>query len=485
MGDAMKSLQNIHSFIEQQMNVWKVPGLAVVVIKDQEVIMAEGFGYRDVEEGLRVTPETLFAIGSSTKAFTAMSAGILVDEGKLEWDTPVRTYLPNFKMHDAFATERITIRDMLCHRSGLPRHELMWYNSPLTREEMIERLQYLEPNQDFRSTWQYQNIMYMAAGYFVGQRSNTSWEQVVQDKIFNPLQMNSSNLSVETSQLGADYALPYMDQGDQVQRIPFRNIDTIGPAGSINSNIKDMAKWVMLHLNKGVHQGQQIISEENLATMHAPHMTCGSSGNKERPVCCYGLGWGIEPYRGHHMIHHGGNIDGFSAEVSFLPYENLGIVILSNAYNSPLPMLLTYNIMDRMLGLDEIDWSQRRFDEMKQWKAAESTDDKDNDTADQVTGEAKASTTHTLEDYVGLYEHPGYGPLSIDLIDGNLQVEFNSFQLPLSRVSNHKFELDFKPFGVKTPASFHTDSNGRIVLVSIKLLLEPGAKDIEFIKTGK
>ena len=203
--------------------------------QNQEIVMMEGYGYRNIDKSLPVTSETLFAIGSSTKAFTALAAGILADEKILKLDTPVKEYLPDFKMFDPFATERITLRDMLCHRSGLPRHDLMWYNASLTREEIIERLRYLEPNVDFRTKWQYQNIMYMVAGYVVGHVSRSSWEEVVQKRIFRPLNMTSSQFSVDKTQLHHDYAMPYIQIEDQARVIPFRNIDTIGPAGSINS----------------------------------------------------------------------------------------------------------------------------------------------------------------------------------------------------------------------------------------------------------
>ncbi|WP_018759258.1 serine hydrolase [Paenibacillus terrigena] len=484
MTEMNQALQGIRPFIEQQMKLWNVPGLAVAVIKDQEIIMTEGFGYRDVEAGLEVKPETLFAIGSTTKAFTAVAAGILVDEGKIDLDVPVKQYLPHFKMYDSLATERVTLRDMLCHRTGLPRHELMHYNSSFTREEVIERLQYLEPNQDFRSGWQYQNIMYMIVGYVVGQRLGTTWEQAVQDKILNPLQMNVSNFSVEYSQKQPNYALPYMDQGDMLQRIPFRNIDLMGPAGSINSNLMDMAKWVMLLLNKGVHQGQQIISESSLAEVFKPHMPTDSWITKETPMSCYSLGWSIEPYRGHQVLHHGGGIDGFTAEVAFSPDENMGIVIFANKNGSPLPLILRHNLFDRLLGLDEIDWSGRIRGTGKENETEnqDETHQPEEEAKEQISANEPENLTHQLHEYIGTYEHPGYGELVIEMIENNLQVTFNSIQLTLNRVKNHAFELEYKSFQLKTPATFHSDVNDQIVRVAIKMQLEPGTKDIEFVK---
>jgi len=463
-----------------------VPGLAVAVIRDQEIIMAEGFGYRDVEAGLEVTPETIFAIGSTTKAFTAMAAGILADEGKLDLDTPVKNYLPQFKMFDSFATERVTLRDLLCHRTGLPRHDQMWYNSSLSREEIIERLQYLEPNTEFRASWQYQNIMYMLAGYIAGHQLGTSWEQVIQDKIFHPLQMEASNLSVDVSQQQSNYALPYIDQGNLLQRIAFRNIDLIGPAGSINSNILDMVKWLMLHLGQGTYKGSQIISAGNLAEMHKPHMPTESWVTQEMPMCCYGLGWCIEPYRGHQMIHHNGGIDGFTAEVAFAPNEKIGIVILSNKNGSPLPRIIRHNLFDRLLGLEVIDWSGRmrggKENEQENQEEPNQSEKVENVQEKEKSPEPDTLPSHQLHAYTGTYSHPGYGELVIEFVDDQLQVVYNDIPLLLTRMNQHAFELEYKVFGTKTSATFYTDVNNQIDRVAVKMLFEPGTKDIEFVK---
>ena len=177
------------------------------------------------------------------------SLGVLVDQGKLDWDKPVRNYLPDFQLMDQFATERMTPRDLVTHRSGLPRHDRMWYNSPFTRQEIYERLRYLEPNKDFRTTFQYQNLMFMTAGYLAAHVADMAWEDHVRKVIFEPLGMSRSNFSVNDRQKSSDYSLPYTLVKEQIHEMPFRNIDTIGPAGSINSNVEDMAKYVIMHLS--------------------------------------------------------------------------------------------------------------------------------------------------------------------------------------------------------------------------------------------
>jgi CubicO group peptidase (beta-lactamase class C family) len=456
---------------------WKVPGLAVSIIKDGKVIFAEGFGYRDVRENLKVTPHTLFAIGSCTKAFTATAMGLLVDEGKVEWDKPVRDYLPTFKLQDVVASERMTPRDLLTHRSGLPRHELVWYGSPASRKEIFDRLQYLEPSKDFRAVFQYQNMMFMTAGYLVGEVSGMSWEAFIQKRFFEPLEMKESNVSVNDSQNAPDFALPYQEKNDKVEPIPFRNIDTIAPAGSINSNVLDMANWVLMNLNKGKFKDKPIVSEAALAQIHSPQVVMPSPIQYDEILYpSYGMGWAIVPYRGHLLLEHGGGIDGFIAMVAFLPRDNMGAVILSNSGSTPLPSIVLYHIIDRMMGLSPIDWSKRIKDQMDKAKAeaekAKKEPDKDRKT--------DTKPSHPLQEYAGDYENPGYGTISVVKDGDQLKAKFNSFDLPLSHYHYDTFELFNELYDQKQKLSFQTDPKGNIGSFSIQF--ESTVKDIVFIR---
>lgn len=479
-------LHGFPEYIQQQMEQWKVPGLAIAVIQGQQIAMAEGFGLRNVELGLKVTPETLFAIGSCTKAFTAMSAGMLVDEGKLDWDRPVKEYLPNFKLFDGFATERITIRDMLCHRSGLPRHDLMWYNAPFTREEIIERLQYLEPNHDFRSKWQYNNLMYTAAGYLVGQLAGVPWEQWVQERIFEPLLMANSNFSIEETARHTNAAVPYIDKDNQMQATAYRNLDVIGPAGSINSNVMEMANWVLLQLNQGAFQGQRLVTEGSIATMHTPQMPCDSSyfWKKELPICTYGLGWCIESYRGYQLVHHNGGIDGFSSLISFLPQENIGVVLLTNKNGSLLPRFLSYTLFDRLLELEPLDWSERMATEIKQYEEwAKQGKEAMRKETDRSGNEDRGSVTvRAANEYAGRFEHPAYGELVVEWADGQLRALFHGLAFPMTPLGDDRYELYFDVFDLSIPAVFHADTEGSFSRLTVSFLLDPGAKEIEFVK---
>jgi CubicO group peptidase (beta-lactamase class C family) len=472
-----ENLKGFDKFILKTMEEWKVPGLAISIVKDGKVIFSEGFGFRDVKQGLKVTPRTLFAIGSCTKAFTAAAMGILVDEGKLDWDKPVREFLPAFKLKDSFATERMTPRDLVCHRSGLPRHDLMWYNASASREELLERLQHLEPSKDFRTIFQYQNLMFMTAGYMVGRIAGTGWEEFVRSRILMPLGMIDSNFSVSDSQKSSDFALPYKEKEDKVIEVPFRNIDTIGPAGSINSNVTDMANWLYLNLNKGKFGEAQVISDASLREIHSPQMISSKSFDyDELFYSTYGMGWGITVYRGQLLLSHGGGIDGFTALVSLLPRKNIGIVILTNLDGTPFPRIVAFNAYDRLLGLDQIDWNKRTRGEVnkakEEAKKAEKEKDKDR--------KLDTKPSHPLEDYAGDYENPGYGTISIKKQDNSLNSEFNSIPFSLTHYHYDQFELYSEPLETKQKVSFFTDLKGNITSLAVQM--EPEVKEVVFTR---
>ena len=474
-----ENLKGFPEFINKTIEEWKVPGLTICIVKGGKVIFSEGFGFRDVKKSLKVTPQTLFAIGSCSKAFTAATMGILVDEGKLDWDKPVREYLPSFKLKDPFAAERMTPRDLVCHRSGLPRHDLMWYNSSAGRKEIFDRLQYLEPSKDFRTVFQYQNLMFMTAGYMVGQIMRTTWEEFVQERIFDPLGMNDSNFSVQDSKKVLDFALPYVERKDKVVEIPFRNIDTVGPAGSINSNVTDMAKWLLLNLNKGKHGEKQIISEASLTQIHSPQMLNSQSIRyDELFYSSYGMGWGITAYRGHLMLTHGGGIDGFTALVSLMPRDNIGLVILTNRGGNPVTSIVAYNAYDHLLGLDHVDWNNRIKERQDKAKAEAEKAKKEKDKDRKLN----TKPSHPYEDYTGDFEHPGYGIITISKKAGEpLKAVYNSIEFTMKHYHYDVFEFHNDLF-VDTPmkVSYYTDVKGNIQSLAIKL--EQAVKEIVFTR---
>jgi CubicO group peptidase (beta-lactamase class C family) len=473
-------LAEVRAFIDSTREIWRVPGLALAIVKDGEVIFSEGFGLRNIRDSLPVTKNTIFAIGSATKPFTTMTMAMLVSEGRLDWDEPVRTYLPTFKMFDDMATERMTPRDLVTHRSGLPRHDIMWYGSTFSRQELFDRLQYLEPNEDFRTTFQYQNLMFMTAGYLVGQLTDGTWEDVVRDRIFVPLGMANSNFSVEESQQSADFAVGYRETEDeQIVEMPFRNITTMGPAGSINSSIADMTRWVQFHLDAGKLGDSQLVSSALIAEMHTPQMVISEPAEfTERLQASYGLGWFIEAYRGHNRVHHGGNIDGFSALVSLLPQDRLGMVVLTNANATPLPSIVSLYATDVLLGLEPVEYHARIKARVDAAKAALAENKEEKEEMDRVAG---TKPSHKLAEYAGEYTHPGYGIMHITAQGKTPAFAFNAFAGELEHWHYDVYRAHLPEFDDQTlTLQFMTNADGHVDRIVVPL--EVNVAEITFTR---
>jgi len=338
--------------LEQQRQTLHVPGMAIAVVKDDEVVLTHGFGAANVETETPVTPETIFAIGSPTKAFTSTLVGMLVDEGKMSWDDPVTKYLPYFQMNvesDDESTE-VTLRDVLSHRTGFTRMGLLFASGQIPREEVLLDSTKAEPYVPFREKFYYSNVMYMSAGVAAGKAAGTDWDTLIKERIFESLDMDSTTTSVLQAEKDSRLSLGYLwDEDLQVYEYkPMRNVDNIGPAGAINSNVLDMAQWVRLQLGLGEYEGQRLISEENLRETWTSHIEIAEGVG-------YGMGWMIREWEGQPVIEHGGNIDGFSAQVAMLPESDIGFVLLTNASVSPLPPQAINLVWDTLLGEEPAD----------------------------------------------------------------------------------------------------------------------------------
>lgn len=463
---AKDALAGFDDVVNDAMKKLDVPGMAIAIVKGKQVIYAKGFGYRDVEKQLPVTADTLFAIGSSTKAFTTFVLGTLVDEGKVEWDKPLRTYIPWFKLPDASMTEHLSVRDTVTHRSGLPRHDLVWYNNfESTREAFVRKLAYLEPSADLRQKWQYNNLMYLTAGYLTEVITGKTWEDAVRARIFDPLGMKRSNFSVADSQKDSDFAQPYAKRDGQVVKIPFRPITNIGPAGSINSSVNEMARWVSVHLNSGKYGDKKIAEAATVADMHTAHMVTGAV-NPEPEITGgeYGMGWFTDNYRGRRRVQHGGNIDGFSANVVLFPKDDLGMVVLTNLNGTPLRDLIAQVAADRLLGLKPNDW-------IGQGVARRAASEAATKEGEKKKGDARLAGTqpsHKLADYAGDYEHSGYGVLTVALNGDKLEATFNKIATPLEHWHYDTFSGGKAKDGVfeNMKYSFQADASGFIAGVS-------------------
>ena len=464
-----EELNGFDAFVEKAMVDFKVPGVSVAIVKNNQVIWTKGYGHRDVEKKLPVTPDTLFAIGSITKSFTASAIGMLVDEGKLDWDKPVRNYLPDFRMYTEEGTKSLTLRDLLTHRSGLPRHDLVWYTSDLSRENLVQRLRYLETNKPIRYVFQYNNLMYITAGYLAGKQAGTSWEDLVQNRLFKPLGMTRTNFLVDVKK-SKDFAKPYRKSQDteEVRLIDFYPLFAEGPAGSINSTATDMSNYIIFQLNQGKWKGKQLLSQNNASEMQKRQMVLDSFlpfpefGNPS-----YGLGFFISSYRGHRIVEHGGNIDGFSAAMSMLPNDDIGVVVLANLDGTSIREVISFNVLDRLIKLEPIPWSERFLNMEKQGKASEK-EAKAKGYTPQIQG---TKPSHELADYVGDYQNPGYGTMSISKKDDKLHLTMGRISKKLEHFHYDVFQIPedhLDPFS-KLKALFQADMDGHISLVSLPL----------------
>ena len=471
----------------------KGAGFAVAVVRKDKIIFAKGFGYRDYEKKLPVTPNTLFAIGSCTKAFTSSLLGLLNKNGKLDFDKPATGYLPELKFFKDEMNNTVTVRDMMCHRTGLPRHDYSWYLfNTSSRDSLLQRIKYQEPTAPLRQTWQYNNFMFLAQGMIAEKLMGKSWEQDIKENIFTPLGMSTSNFSVHDLEKVSDASLGYIIYKDSIiKKTDYYDINAMGPAGSINSSVNEMANWVITWINGGKFNGKEILPASYVGQAMSSQMVVGAAlPDKEVPdafLSNYGFGWFISSYRGHYRVEHGGNIDGFSASTSFYPSDSIGIVVLTNQNGSAIPGIIRNTIADRLLGLNKIDWNKRTTDAQAKAKAAAKDAEKN------ITSNKKQGTkpSHKMSDYEGLFNHPGYG--TINMYAKNDSLFFNTKNGDVW-LRHYHYDV-FESFGVSKEdgidttqksqlnIQFHTNAAGDIDLISLPI--QPGLKDIEFNRIPK
>jgi len=426
-------LEGLDAMINKALKFFQVPGVAVGIIIDGKVVLTKGYGFRDQAKGLSVTENTLFAIGSCTKAFTSHVLGQLADEGKISWDDPVVKYLPEFRLKDEYATYHVTIRDLVTHQSGLPRHDLIWYNSTLPRKDLLSRLPYLELSSDLRGKFQYNNLMYVIAGLLIERVTGDSWEEAVQSRVLSPLGMVRSNFSVLDSQKSNDFALPYRQKNGLIQSIPFNNITTVGPAGSINSNIVDMMKWVRFQLSEGTFEGQHLLEKETLRAMHTPQVAFRKFPEEASDFFGYSLGWFAGLHEGRYYLSHGGMVDGFISSAGFLPKEKIGVVVLTNSDSSTLfGNSLAEAILNQALGIEKGDWILKTKEKEDKIKSVP----KEEKINEPFWSDAGA---RPFTDYIGEFEHPGYGTISVDAEESGLVVSYHALAFPLSHTCYDHF----------------------------------------------
>jgi CubicO group peptidase (beta-lactamase class C family) len=462
-----KKLQGFDSYMEQVLKDWNTPGIGVGIVVNDKLVFAKGYGYRDYEKKLPFTPTTLSQIASNSKLFTAVAAGMLVEEGKLTWDKPVRESVPTIQFYNDQLNNNVTLRDMLSHRTGVTRHDLIWFRSPFTRKELFERLKYLEPQEPMRETFLYNNLMYSAAGYVIELKSGKTWEQFVRERILTPLEMSSTTYTISEMAQRPDHGVPFREKRDsfELYKIPFyEDTEGVAPAGAIISNIDELSHWLIALMNDGKYNGKQVLPASVLkATLQPaiglPNTLGESQGFWELLNPAYGMGRQTAAYRGHLITYHGGDLPGFHSQVSFMPNDKIGVIVfVISDHSAPLYNVVSYNVYERLLGMDQTPWSQRRLQQRLAGKKA-GTEARAKAGADRVPN---TKPSHVLADYVGDYENPAYGILKIGLKTDALQFGLHEFQFPMSHFHYDRFDTpDDEQYG-KFSVNFRTNPQGDI-----------------------
>src|SRR6516162_8719475 len=443
--DVTKKLQGFDAYMEQTLKDWNTPGVGVGIVIGEKLVFAKGYGYRDYEKKLPFTSKTMQPIASNSKLFTAVAAGTLVEEGKLTWDKPIRASVPEIQFYNDELNSNVTLRDMLSHRTGVTRHDLIWFKSPFTRKELFDKLKYLEPEQPMRETFLYNNLMFSAVGYIIELKSGKTWEQYVRENIFEPLDMNTTTYTISDLLKQPDHGVPYREKRDSFELYPipyYEDTEGVAPAGAIISNVSELSHWLIALMNDGKYDGKQVLPPEVLkATMQPaiglPNALGEALGYWEVLNPNYGMGRQTASYRGRLMTFHGGDLPGFHSQVSFLPNDRIGaIVLVIGDHAAPLYNVVSYNVYERLLGMDQTPWSERRLKIRLANKKA-GTEARAKAGGDRVPD---TEPSHPLSDYAAEYENSAYGIVKIACKPEQLDFTFHEFQYPLSHFHYDRFD---------------------------------------------
>lgn len=479
---------------EQVLKDQLAAGFAVAVVEKNKIVYAKGFGFRDYEKKLPVTANTLFAIGSCTKAFTSALLGILQKDKKIDFDEPAVKYLPTLKFYNEDMDKHISIRDMMSHRTGLPRHDYSWYLFKTnSRDSLLQRIRYQQPSFGIRERWQYNNFMFLTQGLITEKLTGKSWEENISTHIFQPLGMTRSNTSIEALTKDADAAIGYGIKKDSIiDKLDYYHINAMGPAGSINSSVNEMANWVITWINGGKYEGKEIVPAGYINNAMSAQMVASAGlPSKERPdvfFSSYGMGWSLASYKGHYRVEHGGNIDGFSASTCFFPTDSIGIIVLTNQNVSSVTAIVRNMIADRLLKLPYFNWNKDILESKKKAKEAAKAAEKTASSNQQKN----TTPSHALKDYEGIYTHPGYG--SMEFIVRNDSLFGYVADNDVTWLKHYHYDI-FSPYNVDKNGTIDTSGNSPLKfqffmnesgeINALNLKLEPTLDALRFIKTPR
>jgi len=472
--DVAKKLQGFDAYMEQTLKDWNTPGVGVGVVVGDKLVFAKGYGYRDYEKKVPFTAKTLQPIASNSKLFTAVAAGMLVEEGKLTWDKPIKQSVPEIEFYNDQLNSNVTLRDMLSHRTGVTRHDLIWFKSPFTRKELFDRLKYLEPQEPMRETFLYNNLMFAAVGQIIEIKSGKKWEDFVRERIFTPLGMGTTCYTIADMLKQPDFGVPFREKRDsfELYKIPYyEDTEGVAPAGAIISNIDELSHWLMALMNQGKYNGKQVLPANVLkATLQPaialPNAAGEALGYWEILNSAYGMGRQTASYRGKLLTFHGGDLPGFHSQISFMPNDKIGVIVLVQTdHSAPLYNIISYNVYERLLGMDQTPWSQRQLQQRLANKKA-ATESRTKAGADRVPN---TKPSHALGDYVAEYENPAYGILKIGQQGDQLQFGFHDFHFPMSHFHYDRFDTpDDEQYG-KFSVNFRTNPQGDVDQAVISL----------------
>ncbi|MEH6535787.1 MAG: serine hydrolase [Psychroserpens sp.] len=485
-----KRLKGVEKELNKILELTKAAGFAVAVVDGDKVIYAKGFGYRDYENKTPVDANTLFAIGSSTKAFTASILGLLRADDKLSFDDSPRQYVPELEFYNDNMNNNIIIKDLMRHSTGLPRHDGSWYYFPThSKDSLLMRMKHHEPFTGIRQQWYYNNFGFLAQGVIAERITGKSWEDNLTDYFFKPLEMSRTNATIAEMKSSANASLGYEVKDDAIKKMDYYDIAGMSPAGSINSSVNDMSKWLITWINNGKYKDEEIIPENYINEAISSQMVVGANTpDDEFPdihFANYGYGWFMQSYKGHYRVDHGGNINGFSANVAFFPSDSIGIVVLANQNGSAVPSLVRNTIADRMIGEERSDWVARYEKNLEKSKKAKEEVKEDSETS--YVKNTKPS--HIGLDYTGSYSNGGYGTFEVTSKNDSLFTTINTDKLYLHHYHYDVFELvdiidnkvDTTQYGNSLKTTFITNDTGDIS--GAKTKIEPTVDAIVFKRT--
>jgi len=476
----------LDAWLEAQRMAWRVPGLAVALVKDGQVAYVKGFGMRDAAQTLPVDTDTLFRGASTTKAFCAALVAMLVDEGPLAWDAPVTTYIPELRFAGADEYRSVSLRDLLSHRTGLPRHELLWYhNQTLTAQGLVARLPFLELSAPLRARYQYCNLTHALAGLAIERVTGQGWQAFAKARLFDPLGMTRIKLSAPEMAQDSNHAIGHTTRGRKLLPVPLRHDPLLGLAGAINASISEYAKWLQLQLAQGQWGGRRLLSTASMAALWEPLiLTSATPRAPDFERGHYGLGWRIDRYRDTLRVAHGGDLNGHTPRVVLLPQRNVGLVILVNHGNHPFANAVTPDLLDRLLGLPPGDNAGRALARRNAVEAAEAATSRPDPNAEKFIPGTRPS--HPLSAYVGTYRHAGYGDMQVSHAAEGLSVRYND--MPATLKHRH-----FDVFEARTDRPEHGEFNAtRLVfqgdeagqLAAFSAVLDNNVRPVLFSRLG-